>query len=208
MPHKDFWKKVWSLNLPGKVINFLWRVCRAFLPTAASLVEKRVQVDIRCQWCLQATETACHVLFDCMFAKFVWTEAKLQGDLQVTQGDTVFEVLNRVLTNCSKEKMVRIIMLCWGLWNRRNKWTWEKTNMSPFGVQAQARNMLDDWREAVKDKQKHGPIVHSSPRRWRTPPLGYVKINIDAATFVKTKHIGVGSVARDDQGRFLRARGR
>ncbi|KAL8093925.1 hypothetical protein AgCh_035705 [Apium graveolens] len=103
MPHKDFWKKVWTLNLPGK------------------------------------------------------TEAKLQGDLQVMQGDTVFKVLKRVLTNSSKEKVVRIVMLCWGLRNRRNKWTWEKTNMSPFSVQAQAKNMLDGWREAVKDKQKHGP---------------------------------------------------
>ncbi|XP_074328042.1 uncharacterized protein LOC141665954 [Apium graveolens] len=31
---KGFWKKLWGLNLPGKIVNFLWRVCRDVLPTA------------------------------------------------------------------------------------------------------------------------------------------------------------------------------
>ncbi|XP_074371437.1 uncharacterized protein LOC141712407 [Apium graveolens] len=46
--HTDFWKKVWSLELPGKVINFIWRVCKSCLPTVA------------------------HVVFDCLFARSVW----------------------------------------------------------------------------------------------------------------------------------------
>lgn len=43
-------------------------------------------------------------------------------------------------------------MLCWSLWNRRNKWVWDKVNGSAFGVMAAARNLLRDWREAqVRD---------------------------------------------------------
>lgn len=121
MPHRGFWNKVWSLKLPGKVTNFLWRVSRSWLPTAAALSEKRVQVDICCQWCLQAVENANHVLFECSFAKSVWTDERVNMDLQVLQGDTVFEVLNRVFARCNKDQTAQVIMICWSLWNRRNK---------------------------------------------------------------------------------------
>lgn len=37
---KVFWQKIWKLELPSKVINFAWRVCRGCLPTATALVMK------------------------------------------------------------------------------------------------------------------------------------------------------------------------
>lgn len=33
----DFWKRVWSLQLPGKMLNFIWRVCSNVLPTTVAL---------------------------------------------------------------------------------------------------------------------------------------------------------------------------
>lgn len=46
--HASFQKKMWKLELPGKVINFSWRVCRGRLPTVVALVMKRVQINIKC----------------------------------------------------------------------------------------------------------------------------------------------------------------
>lgn len=80
--------------------------------------------------------------------------------------------------------------------------------MSSFGVQAQAKNFLYDWRKVLQGKHKNNTVVQSSSRTWSPPPPGYVKINIDAAIFTETKHMGVGAVIRDEHGRFLRARGR
>lgn len=34
-PHASFWRNVWNLKLPSKIVQFFWRVCSLCLPTAA-----------------------------------------------------------------------------------------------------------------------------------------------------------------------------
>lgn len=41
-------------------------------------------------------------------------------------------------------------------------------------------------------------------RKWSRPPPGWVKMNVDAAIF-QDGCIGVGSVLRDSQGKFMKA---
>lgn len=76
--YSSFWRKLWSLKIPGKVTTFLWRVCNGCLPTLASLASKRVQVDSGCPWCKNECESDMHVLFECGFAKTVWALSSLQ----------------------------------------------------------------------------------------------------------------------------------
>lgn len=54
---------MWNLKLPGKVINLLWRSCRKCLPTAATLVNKKVNISAFCSWCQTCVEDDKHVLF-------------------------------------------------------------------------------------------------------------------------------------------------
>lgn len=72
VPNSSFWKKMLSLKLPGKVINFLWRTCRACLPTAATLAGKMVPINTSCSWCFTPIEDKVHVLFGCTSARSVW----------------------------------------------------------------------------------------------------------------------------------------
>lgn len=39
-PDAIFWKRIWSLKLPSKILNFVWRTCRNCLPTAGALITK------------------------------------------------------------------------------------------------------------------------------------------------------------------------
>lgn len=66
-PDATFWRKLWTLELPGKVRFFLWRKCRLFLPTATLLIDKRVNIDSKCVWCRLEIESVEHVLFECEF---------------------------------------------------------------------------------------------------------------------------------------------
>lgn len=65
-----FMRKLWSFDLPGKIISFMWcvYVCRACLPTALDLKKKRVEVNSMCSWCVCREEDAIHMLFERSFA--------------------------------------------------------------------------------------------------------------------------------------------
>ncbi|KAL1827804.1 hypothetical protein ACET3Z_006216 [Daucus carota] len=170
---KQYWTKLWSLKLPCKVTSFLWRVCKSCLPTAHALATKQVNISILCPWCHSETETDTHVLFSCEFAKTVWSLAGMSMMVQHSPHDSAFMVIRRVFDECSREQCVQMGMLCWGLWNRRNKWVWERANGSAFGVMAAASNLLRDWREAqlssTNDRQEVGA------REWEKPNAGWVK---------------------------------
>lgn len=78
---KVFWKKLWGMQLPGKVTNMLWRASREVLPTAVALRCNQVNLEAMCSWWQRHTETAVHVLFECSFAKEVWAKVGLQDSV-------------------------------------------------------------------------------------------------------------------------------
>lgn len=133
-PHSSFWKKLWSMKVPGKVVNFLWRACCNCLPTAVALKTKMVQIDVKCSWCRMENEDDTHVLFTCSFAKSVWETTVVQDLIQVLPGDKVFDILQRIFANATTDQLVSIAVICWNIWTRRNKWVWDKINMSAFGM--------------------------------------------------------------------------
>ena len=181
--HAAFWRKMWSLQLPSKITTFMWRVCRNCLPTAVNLASKRVQIDTKCSWCLVRNEDDTHVLFDCSFARTVWTTLGVQEMLHINHEQSAVEIIYQLFNICTKENLALVAMICWNLWYRQNKWVWDKVMVSDYGVQATARNMLSEWRQSQQERVTNSPVMNSSARRWSPPPQGWVKVNTDAAVF-------------------------
>ena len=48
---KRFWNRIWKMNVPPKVRNFVWRACNDILPTRANLYRKKVYTDPLCAIC-------------------------------------------------------------------------------------------------------------------------------------------------------------
>lgn len=203
---KRFWMKLWSLKLPGKILNFLWRASSNVLPTAAALRGRRVEIPDVCQWCHQEVEDAVHTLFSCSIAKEVWGSVGLRDMVRISSNDTVFTILKRAFTGGTREQSVMVGLLCWSLWSRRNKWLWDKVNMSVFGIKAMALNLVADWKRARQTEATKRNTTNSQCRTWCRPQEGWVKINLDASFYAGTDTIGIGCVVRDDRGCFLRAR--
>ena len=42
--YKKFWRKIWRLNMPNKVMSFAWRACQNILPTKANLCRMYVKL--------------------------------------------------------------------------------------------------------------------------------------------------------------------
>lgn len=140
--NKEFWKKLWGLNLPGKVINMLWRTCQRVLPTALALGKKSVNVSPMCSWCQVHVEDDMHVLFLCSIAKEVWVSMGLAEIVKADSNDDVFTVFKRVFKNCSRDQCGMVGMVCWNLWYRRNNWVWNRVNTSSFAIQSRSYSML------------------------------------------------------------------
>ena len=62
---KKVWKCIWSLEVPNKYKNMLWRACKNSLPTKQNLVRRTIIQNPSCDHCsLQAEETL-HALWSC-----------------------------------------------------------------------------------------------------------------------------------------------
>lgn len=68
----EVWKNLWSLMLPAKVRNFIWRAVKNVLPTADNLWQKKIIHDTICQVCKRQAESIVHVLFKCKVVRKVW----------------------------------------------------------------------------------------------------------------------------------------
>lgn len=202
-----FWKQVWGLKLPGKVINLVWRACKNVLPTASELIKRYVAIDSMCPWCHLQCETPVHTLFTCSFAKELWDKVGLQDISPVDEDETVLQILVRVFKQFNREKRVVIGLFLWSIWFRRNMWVWNKQAMSVFGVHAMALQLLQDWKRSQEHQdQEERRKQQMSSRQWRKPQEGWVKVNIDAACRDHSGVIGMGCIVRDDRGEFVRAR--
>ncbi|CAN1154265.1 hypothetical protein LINPERPRIM_LOCUS41035 [Linum perenne] len=63
------WQKLWSLNLPPKMLHFVWRLGRGVLPLRTILRRRRIEVPSRCGLCGNGDETSLHVFGTCEVAK-------------------------------------------------------------------------------------------------------------------------------------------
>lgn len=125
--------------------------------------------------------------------------------IHIQPSDTIFEIVKRVFERCNREQCGLFVLICWSLWNKRNKWLWQWVNMSVFGTKASALNLLAAWKkaQAVETKANRGL---QGRQQWEKPAEGWIKVNVDAALFEENGGTGVASVARDAAENFLKAR--
>lgn len=95
-PTKRLRKGVWSLRIPSRVKNVLWRAGPDSLPSKANLKKRRIVDDNLCPGCKLKSEPTCHALWSCTALSPVW--------------DVKFAWLRKLTSNC--ESMVEVIQLC------------------------------------------------------------------------------------------------
>jgi hypothetical protein len=68
------WKLLWSLQLPGALQHFVWKMSNNALPTKENLYRRRIVKDPLCPLCSATIETIWHVVWACPAAIDVWQE--------------------------------------------------------------------------------------------------------------------------------------
>ncbi|KAL5550972.1 hypothetical protein UlMin_001148 [Ulmus minor] len=71
----NWWTTLWTLKLPPKIKNFLWRSCLNALPTKDNLVKRGIKTLQSCPRCGEVQESVLHVFFECIYARSLWEDS-------------------------------------------------------------------------------------------------------------------------------------
>ena len=99
------WNRVWALNTPSKVRNFIWHACSDVFPTQANLLWRKVHIIPLCTLCGQHDETAGHILWECPFARNTW--ALFRGKIQKSNFEALclYLLAHQMLDRLLKKEM-------------------------------------------------------------------------------------------------------
>ncbi|XP_074376681.1 uncharacterized protein LOC141718203 [Apium graveolens] len=112
-------------------------------------------------------EDATHVLFDCSYARSVWTQIQMGLTDVSTAGyeGHITDIIQHFAEKCSRGNFALILLVCGNLWNRRNRLVWDRVNVSEFGVQALVMNMLHEWKQKCAEgnviRDEHGQFIRA-----------------------------------------------
>ncbi|XP_031112096.1 uncharacterized protein LOC116016073 [Ipomoea triloba] len=153
----------------------------------------------RCMYLPRATEeNAMHLFVACGEARKFWS--RLGVIVGATQSSNISSWFFECLRCLSDEKLDRLVMSCWGLWNSRNECIW---NGIPFDLELvvnRAASFLANWRSANEQPQveTHGESRRQHDAKWNKPMRGRIKLNTDASLSHSSNVIGLGWVLRDE----------
>lgn len=176
-----FWKFLWSLYLPPKVKNFIWRACLGILPTNELLWHRHMRKDGFCSVCGCEMESVVHALWSCSAANDVW----LQSGLSVQKWDRLihsfFDLMELLQTRLSLDDALFFCCQAYFIWEQRNKVVFESWVHNPIMVVLRAKNLFMDYSAGCSSGGMSGrndngvAVVVSEP--WKAPMAGWYKIN-------------------------------
>ncbi|KAA3462679.1 reverse transcriptase [Gossypium australe] len=177
--YKEFYRKLWNIELPTKVKIIAWKASWNYLPTRANLFYKKLIADASCPCCGLAAETVDHLFKECPLSVEVWSHIPGVNCPQFISLSFVQWLTKTV--DILPPDLCRIF--CGALW-------------AIWGI-----GMLGYMKKQIK--RNRSTKVTKIEHRWQSPPQQVVKINFDDA-FDKDRHQSAsGIVARNSEGKVL-----
>ena len=200
-PPKKLWKFIWSMSIPSKVRNFLWRAAKNAIPVKTSLVQRKVLTEETCDQCKMQPENVLHALWSCSCLDEVWMSDQVWS-FRDTMTFSNFQHLIFHVIEANMDLEV-FSMVVWSLWHRRNQVRVGKAVLPLGQTLARVQQQLQDYYRAQPMKSTPPQTIPHS-NTWWTPPSGAtLKVNYDGAVFHETNEAGLGAVIRNSAGRVL-----
>ena len=115
---KPLWIAIWSLDIPGKVRNFVWRSCKNSLPTETNLMQRKALKENLCEQCKSHQEDVLHALYGCLKLVHLWNK-KTQWNRNTLKQATTFTDFFKIIL-AEKAKLELFCWVVWNLWNCRS----------------------------------------------------------------------------------------
>ncbi|KAA3467625.1 reverse transcriptase [Gossypium australe] len=196
--YKEFYKKLWRIDLPLKVKLLIWKISWNYLPTKVNLACRRVTSNTLCPRCGQSAEDMNHLFRECPVSKAVWRNMSDPDFVMFPEAEFI-EWLTRVLVLLSLEKCRLYCGLLWVIWEDRNSRMHNERGRSSQEMIKFVIGYIKELDELKSVEQKTMFIE----KKWRPPPGQMLKINFDGAFEARRKRAALGVVVRDRKGRIL-----
>ncbi|KAK8649108.1 hypothetical protein V6N13_129844 [Hibiscus sabdariffa] len=189
------------------------------LLTNAERVRRHLLSSARCEACGAAVESAQHIFRECPIVVAVW-KGLIKHDKWVEfMSLGSLEWIRRNLSSPTHFAItpadwdLHFGAILWSLWTRRNAIIFDPDSIDMLSVSDRSRWLWEDMRATCalegNPRSDHASIdgVLPSSRtnaRWVSPPMDWVKLNVDGARDHGTGFAACGGLIRDPDGRWVR----
>jgi hypothetical protein len=206
---RDFWKKIWAINVPNASKIFLWRACQNALPTKQNLLRKGVVENDLCPCCQSDVESIIHAVWCCPGAQDVWG----CGPVLCQKCPSIFlnmvDLVSYLLSKLNADMMSLAVVVLHRIWLRRNKLVFEGQFSSPVKVFTEASHLFEDFK-MYSLRKPHSMASNADGSNickfWKPPMTSFVKVNWDASLNVNSALVGLGCVIRNMDGFVIAAK--
>ena len=111
----EVWKRIWGLNVPSKVWNFMWRVCKEAILVKHNLLKRKILNEDRCEQCRVESETAAHALWNCSTLDEIWDSTTGFEDRSQLGASNITELIN--IMHEKRKNVDLMAMVMWTIWH-------------------------------------------------------------------------------------------
>ena len=191
------WKKLWKLKMPEKSKMFLWRLAVNALPTRDNLSRRFHVADTRCLLCKAHAENVIHLFAECNASRAFWFFAcrgfKVDQITFSNPVDFIKLVLHPPMTfNCDSDQVMASLnsaLILEEIWHSRNRVLYHNSKWDILVSTKIIQTRLQEFSSNLLSPIN--PLTHPTQLHWLPPPLGWIKINVDAAVSANIASIAV-----------------
>nr|POE73348.1 hypothetical protein CFP56_40673 [Quercus suber] len=143
-----------------------------------NLCKRKIAPSSVCNHCHVGEESVLHALWSCEAVYPVWYSCFAALPSEFSKASSFRELLELVI--CSSLNSEVFAMVCWALWNCRNKMQVGKVVWSLNQVAGVVQRHLQEFQQVRLCPSKK---VRAQRPRWKPLDTGFVKANFDGAIF-------------------------
>ena len=205
-----FWKQLWKLPIPHKIITFTWKLLQDALPLKAEIAKRGINCNQLCQLCQLDNETSEHLFIHCHFARAVWigndinTSSLIENHIPIKQW--IQELAKRhTEPNQIPYALILVLTTLWCIWFHRNQVIFEGKNENPLETMLTAKSLMHRYihNQDNSTLEEHNSNPSSITTTWQPLVNWQVLINTAGGSKRNTKWKGNAYIRKNRKGQTL-----
>ncbi|KAG8479873.1 hypothetical protein CXB51_029532 [Gossypium anomalum] len=196
--YRNFYKKLWLLDLPTKIKITTWKTSWNYLPIRVNMLARKLTNNSTCPRCGGGAESMDHLFRECPVSIAVWSALSTLNVLQESNLDFV-QWLTTVFALHPPSHCRLFYCALWAIWGDRNARIHNKTNRSGQEIASFVHSYLKELNDGEKSISRTSKEV----KKWTHLPGQAVKINFYRAFDEHNQQSASGIVVRNSEGLVL-----